>query len=135
MTRIAARRLAATAAVLALLLPAGAAAEPASDPAADERPVVEPRPGELLHLRSPALAETEGGSLIRLPPGYFLAEPTWDVLDAEVRRLQDAETRLGAENASLRASASAGAPWGRGTLAAVLGALAAGAAGGYWLAR
>lgn len=42
---------------------------------------------------------------IELPAGRFMDEPTWLAVDAEFHRLQDAETRLGAENASLRDTA------------------------------
>ncbi len=37
-------------------------------------------------------------------PGYYLTDPLWDKLDKEVRRLQTAEVRLTAENASLARS-------------------------------
>lgn len=57
-----------------------------------------------LHMRTPSHVVTDGGSDLRLPPGYFLDEPTHDKVDAEVRRLQDAETRLTAENQSMRKS-------------------------------
>lgn len=47
------------------------------------------------------------------PPSYLLPMPDWDKLDAEVRRLQDAETRLKVENDSLRLSAERTTPpWG-----------------------
>lgn len=55
-----------------------------------------------LHLRSRSTVTTEGGSVLQLPPGYFLEEPAWNALDLELRRLQDTETRLTAENAKLR---------------------------------
>jgi len=61
--------------------------------------------GEVVHLKSPSEVVTEKGSKLSLPPGYFLEEPDYDRLDVEMRRLQDAETRLGAENRSLRDSA------------------------------
>ncbi len=47
---------------------------------------------------------------IALPPGRFLGEPTWSGIDTEFKRLQDAETRLTAENTSLRQSASGWQP-------------------------
>lgn len=87
------KRLAAvTAACVALLLSTRAAADPAL-------PV-----DESLHIETPFTVETDGGSSLRLPPGYYLPEPTWDRLDAELRRLQDTETRLTAVNESLRES-------------------------------
>ncbi len=57
-----------------------------------------------LHMRSPSHVVTDGGSKIDLPPGYFMDEPSHDKLDAETKRLQDAETRLTAENKSLKGS-------------------------------
>lgn len=79
-----------------------------------------------LHLRTPAHVLTDGGADLRLPPGYYLDEPTWGKLDTEVRRLQDSETRLNAENKSLKTSLSGWQP-GWWTLAgAVAGGLAIG---------
>lgn len=57
---------------------------------------------EPLRIRSSSSVVTDGGSNLRLPPGYFLDDEQWVVLDTEVRRLQDAETRLKAENQELR---------------------------------
>lgn len=111
------------AALLVTLLSGGAAAEP--QPVSDERPT---------HVKSPSTLRTDGGSERRLPPGYFLPEPVWDKLDREVARLQTAETRLSAENASLRDSASALPGWQAGVAVAALGLLVGGACGWY-LAR
>lgn len=72
-----------------------------------------------LHMRSGSMCKTDGGTELTLPPGYFVDEPTHDVVDAEVKRLQDAETRLTAENASFRKSAASWQP-GWVTLASVL---------------
>lgn len=63
-----------------------------------------------LHMRTPSTCETEGGSHLQLPPGYFMDEPTRDELDRETRHLQDAETRLRAENRSLRGSLASWQP-------------------------
>lgn len=82
-----------------------------------------------LRLRSSARVMTDGGADLRLPPGYYLDEPNWNKLDAEVRRLQDAETRLTAENQSFRASLGTWQP-GWKTL---LGAVILGGAGGWYL--
>jgi hypothetical protein len=60
----------------------------------------------ILHFKSPSTVTTQKGSVLTLPPGYFLDEPTWKDKDAEMRRLQDAETRYKAENDSLRKSAA-----------------------------
>lgn len=45
-----------------------------------------------------------------LQPGHFLNEQTYTKLDIEMRRLQDQETRLKAQNDSLRSSAN-DVPW------------------------
>lgn len=63
---------------------------------------------ETTHLRSPSTCQTDGGSSVRFPPGVFVPDPDWLRIDTEVRRLQDAETRLGAENRVLRDAAGGG---------------------------
>lgn len=60
-----------------------------------------------LRTRDPATLITDRGRAARVPPGRFLSEDLWQKLDREVKRLQDAETRLAAENKSLRESADA----------------------------
>ena len=45
---------------------------------------------------------------VELPPGYYFSEGAYTKLNSEMIRLQDAETRLGAENESLRKSAEGG---------------------------
>ncbi len=45
-----------------------------------------------------------------LPPGHFVDRNTWSALDVEMKRAQDAETRLAAENQSLRVSAASVQP-------------------------
>lgn len=82
-----------------------------------------------LHLRSPSHLVTTGGSSLDLPVGYFLDESTHDKLDVELRRLQTAETRLTAENKSLRSSAD------HAPLYAVMIAVAAGIALGVYVDR
>jgi hypothetical protein len=101
-------------------LATSAAADPAPEPGIATSPI---------HLLSPATVTTEGGTELALPAGvYILEQPAWFALDAEFKRLQDAETRLDAENASLRASA-AGPGFGlRATLLLVTTAIAAGIA-------
>lgn len=78
---------------------------------ADPAPVKGPT---FVHLNSPRLAclGTQGDLkyCVQLGQGYFMDEPTYSILDAEMRRLQDAETRLKAENASLRASTAGWQP-------------------------
>ncbi len=100
------------------------APEPESEAIPDDSPP--------LHLNSRSRVVTEGGANLRLPRGYFVPEGKWDALDLEVKRLQDQETRLSAENEALRDSG--GGP-GWGTVAVVVGALALGAGGGYWLSE
>lgn len=91
----------------------------------------EPKPGETLHLKTPSTAKTDGGTDLRLPPGYFLDEKTHGALDVEMKRLQDVETRLNAENKSMRARL---ASWQPGLY--VLGtALVVGFSAGFYIGR
>lgn len=60
----------------------------------------------ITHLKSPSTVTTDKGSTLRLPPGYFLDEPTWKEKDAHMRAVEDELTRKSAENASLRKSAA-----------------------------
>ncbi len=83
------------------------------------------------HVLAPAVCSTEKTPRFDLPPGYFYDETTSQVLDAEIRRLQDAETRLTAENKSLRASAS-GLPISWGVAVAVASAIGVGFAIGHY---
>jgi len=81
------------------------------------------------HLHSPreaCLAASDPPDCVSLPAGYFLDEPTYLHLDAEMKRLQDQETRLSTENESLRKTAASWQPgWITLTTALVVG-LAAG---------
>lgn len=90
------------AAVLATVLTARAAAEPVT------------------HFHTPSTVTTDGGSNLRLPPGYFFDEESYEKRDLELRLLQDDTTRLKAENTSLRKSASEPS-FGWKTLTIVLG--------------
>ncbi len=65
----------------------------------------------IYRIKSPSTLKTEKGSELKLPPGYFLDETTWQERDAELKRLQEQETRLKAENGSLRKSAKEDYPW------------------------
>ena len=105
---------AALAAVLASLAPVGAAA----DPVTLEEPVRK-------HVTVPSELHV-GPVVFRLPPVYLMSEGVKDALDLEVRRLQDAETRLTAENKSLRDGAGR---WG--TVALIVVSVLA-VAGGYY---
>jgi hypothetical protein len=82
-----------------------------------------------LQTLSDSVLQTDGGSEIRLPPGRFYTEAVWARLDAEFRRLQTVETRLTAENASLRATLGG---WSPGWITILSVAAGAGAAG-WWL--
>jgi len=62
--------------------------------------------GEPVHLKSPSKVETQAGSKLELPPGYFFEEAEKAALDVELKRLQEREVRLDAENKSLRKSAN-----------------------------
>lgn len=87
----------------------------------------EARGDEIWRVKSPSTLKTEKGSEITLPPGYFLDEEAWQERDLEMRRLQEIETRLKAENKSLRESADF-PPWGYvlvGVVGVALGATAA----------
>ncbi len=75
-------------------------------------------PEGLLHWTMPLQCASDVP--VTLPPGYYLPDATWDALDFEVRRLQDAETRLTAERDSY---ADTTVQW-------VVGALVAGFAAG-----
>ena len=114
-------KLAVAAAVgVSLLLAPAAAADP-----------VRPDPAKPVHLKSESEVHTARGALVLLPPGWFYAEPLRAKVDAEMKRLQEAEVRLKAENASLREAPG----FGWGTITLVAGAVALGAAGGWWLAE
>lgn len=119
-------RAAAVAFALVTLVAARAAAEPPPLPPPTVAPLA---PGESLRVEGPSTLVTDLGGVIRLPPVLVIGREAEKKLDAELRRLQTIETRLSAENASLRDSAG----WGWGSWLAVGTALAAGAAGGYWL--
>lgn len=114
----------AAAGVLALLLSARAAADPASPAPAAQKPPV--------HLLSPSTVKTDGGSELRLPPSYCLDEPAWDRLGLEVKSLQTDKVRLRAENESLKKSAGGSSWFG---WKSVTSALLLGLAAGYWLAE
>lgn len=78
--------------------------------------------GDIYHFKTPSTVTTDGGATLRLPPGYFLDEEKWAQRDAEMRRLQEQETRLKGENRSLRGSASAGPSIAFWTLTFAIGA-------------
>jgi hypothetical protein len=72
--------------VLAALLVSGVALAQDKDP--------------LIHFSEPVSIES-GSKTAVLPPGYFLTNRQFDVLDAEVQRLQSAEVALKSQNDNL----------------------------------
>jgi hypothetical protein len=87
------RRAVAALALLAAL--AGGAAR------ADE-PVAVAEDAGPVHVHSPARCLTEGGTDLRLPAGYYLPEPAWAKLDADLKAAENGVTELTAENNRLR---------------------------------
>lgn len=87
-----------------------------------------------LRMRTGSTCTTTGGSTVTLPPGYFLPEPTWGKFDAEIRRLQGEETRLSAENKTLRdlTDSTAGRTLRYLMIGAAIGVAAGFAAGAYY---
>jgi hypothetical protein len=78
----------------------------ATGASADDTP-----PAPFLRMRSEhKLCWPDLTNCVVLPPGYYVQEYLYNDLDAEMKRLQDQETRLGAENQSLRSSAN-DVPW------------------------
>jgi hypothetical protein len=64
-----------------------------------------------------------------VPPGHFVDQDSWSKLDTELRRTQDSETGLRAENRALRESMSGWSPGWK----VLTGALIVGLAGGIYL--
>lgn len=104
---------------------------PAAETPAAEAPAAVPPPWQFNHAPTCTVA----GLTVELPPGYYLAESAWTKLDAELRRAQDAETRLAAENNVFRRHAEAGNLGWRGAALLVSTAFAAGAAATYYALR
>lgn len=89
--------------VTTLLAPTPARADAAPEPLPSQRVRLTSGPGELL---VPSIART-----FALPVGTEVLLPSAaSALDAEIRRLQELETRLVAENRSLRDSAKSWQP-------------------------
>lgn len=101
------------------LLAAPAAAEPLPLP-------------EVIPVTESVTLRSDAGLELRVPPGFYVPAPAWAALDLELKRSQTAETRLQAENQSLRASAKDDSGPGWGSVIAIGSALAAGMIAGAW---
>ena len=66
--------------------------------------------------------DTAPDKVLRLPPGYFLDEPTYNILNDKIIQIENDRTRLTAENKVLRSEISSWRPgWKMMTAAALLG--------------
>lgn len=79
----------------------------------------DPAPSNYLRMRDPSSLTLKSGRVLDLPPGRFVEESAFAANEAEEKRLQEAETRLTAENKSLRETAATWQP-GWKTLALTL---------------
>lgn len=106
-----------------ILLVLGMAARVAAEP-----PPACPTPGVPCHLRmrEPVTVQKDDGTSYRLPQGHFLDTFTWELLDNEVKRLQDQENRLTAENISLKNNLKNATPGWPMLLVVVAGAVVTG---------
>lgn len=84
-----------------------------------------------LHMRSTSHCVTTGGTSLDLPVGYYFDEPAYDTLNVEVKRLQDSETSLKAQNDDLRKSLDS---WQPGIYTIGIAAVV-GIAAGFLIAR
>ncbi len=91
-------------------------------------------PSEPCHLRmrEDTTLTKDNGQQYRLPPGRFFDEPTFQELDTELKRLQNQETRLSAENKSLMESLDTWRPGWLAITTAVLVGIGGGVGGYYW---
>lgn len=113
------------AAVLVLLALAGRGAY--GDPAASAPTAPPPPPAaSRWHVPGPWQLTLPSGTAYTMPPAYILPENAWNDLDAEMKRLQDEDTRLTAENQSLTTSLSGWQPGWKTFAIAVLGGVAIG---------
>jgi isopenicillin N synthase-like dioxygenase len=72
------------------------------------------------------LPPAPSATCIELVPGHFVDQATWGKLDSTLKAAQDQVTRLTAENASFRATASSWQPGWKTLAGAVLTGIAAG---------
>ena len=99
--------------------PSVAAADPAPAPAT----IVVPPP---THIHTASTVTTDGGSTLHLPPGYFLDEPAWDNLNVQIKKLQDTDTDLTAQNKAMQTTLSGWSPGWRTLAVAVVTGVAIG---------
>lgn len=98
--------------------PAPAPTAPAAPPA--------PPAASRWHVAAPWTLTLSSGTAFTMPPAYILPDKSWNDLDAEMKRLQDEDTRLTAENKSLETSLSSWQPGWKTFAIAVLGGVALG---------
>lgn len=65
------------------------------------RAAADPAPGVRLRMRDDSTLVLKSGHELALPPGRFIEEMEFEKWEIELKRLQDAETRLTAENDTL----------------------------------
>ncbi len=94
--------------VFIILTAPRALAQPAEEPAPVVLPM--PKPHMLLRTGDGELRGPDGRTYLLPQLSHVLNPDGWSELDAEMMRLQEVETRLKAENKSLRSSAS-DFPW------------------------
>ena len=96
---------------------------------ADDAPELETAPDPAVLVNEAELHIPATGRTYKLVPGtWLLAPPSWTKLETELKRLQDAETRLSAENKSMRETSSGWRPGWK----LLLGAFAVGATSGAY---
>ena len=79
-----------------------------------------------MHLADPSVLTTHAGTILQLPPGYWMDEPTHKVEDDKRKAEQDLDTRLTAENKSLRAAAASWQPGWKTLASAIISGVALG---------
>lgn len=81
-----------------LLLASTAHAQPCPDDGQARADILETP----LHFHTPFTATSARGVRYHLPPAFVVSELSWETIDAEMKTLQTARTRLTAENRELR---------------------------------
>lgn len=92
----------------------------------------DPDPTTVVHVvESFHVTLDSNGASEHFSPSFVVPDLVWSQVDAEMKRLQDAETNLTAQNKSLATSVSSGSVWWKVALAG--GALIAGALTEHYL--